>query len=239
MIPIWNGRSISCEALAIANNQRYDEDHIPEIMETSGISDAFRYIDNDKNASKPYLAFYPMPDLAFTQCEEFKKIRVKSDILPGSQICYDVADIDVRYYGLTGKVGSREGVASTLFVTSIEPGPDYSDAEVQKWFEGEVNSLQWMNSTRCWCNIASRHGVDNPRFPENNAVQASVRKNERAIEGFEGSSNDGPGTARASNLGRSSRVWSRSWRVFDWSREKCRTSCRDPRCSETSGIRNL
>jgi hypothetical protein len=87
----------------------YDEDHIAEIMETSGIKSAFRYIDTDKSASKPYLAFYPMPEIAFTQGPEFKKIRVKSDILPGSGICYDLADIDVRYYGHTATDGKRQG----------------------------------------------------------------------------------------------------------------------------------
>jgi hypothetical protein len=92
----------------------YDEDHIAEIMETSGISDAYRYIDTDKNADKPYLAFYPMPDIAFTQGSEFKKIKVKSDLLPGSGLCYDLADIDVRYYGLTGTSGTREGEKITL-----------------------------------------------------------------------------------------------------------------------------
>jgi hypothetical protein len=110
-------------------------------METSGISDAYRYIDNNKDAAKPYLAFYPMPDLAFTQGAEFKKIRVKSDLLPGTQICYDLADIDVRYYGLTDKIGSREGVASTLFVTAIEPGTASSDAVVEKWFKGDVGTV--------------------------------------------------------------------------------------------------
>jgi hypothetical protein len=87
----------------------YDEDHIAEIMETSGIKDAYRYIDTDKTVDKPYLAFYPMPDIAFTQGAEFKKIRVKSDLLPGTGICYDLADIDVRYYGLTGESGTRKG----------------------------------------------------------------------------------------------------------------------------------
>ncbi|KAE9968170.1 hypothetical protein BLS_005988 [Venturia inaequalis] len=114
----------------------YDDDHIAEIMETSGISDAFRYIDNDAESSKPYLAFYPMPDVAFTQGEEFKKIRVKSELLPGSQMCFDLADFDARIYGLTAKVGSRDGVASTLFVTAIEPGTGSPDAEVERWFEG-------------------------------------------------------------------------------------------------------
>src|ERR1700712_624086 len=113
-------------------------------METSGINDAYRYVDNNENASKPYLAFYPMPDLAFTQGDEFRKIRVKSDLLPGTQICYDLADIDVRYYGLTDKVGSREGVASTLFVTAIEPGAGSSDAAVEKWFKGDVSTMMLM-----------------------------------------------------------------------------------------------
>lgn len=111
-------------------------------METSGISDAFRYIDNDPKASKPYLAFYPMPDLAFTQGEEFNRIRVKSELLPGSQICFDLAEFDVRYYGLTAKVGSRDGVASTLFVTAMEPGLGSSDAQVDIWFAGDVSLME-------------------------------------------------------------------------------------------------
>jgi len=85
----------------------YDEDHIPEICSTD-MKDAFRYVDTDGSAPKPYLAFYPMPDLAYTQGEEFKQIRVKSDILPGSGICYDLADIDVRYYGLVEKTDRTE-----------------------------------------------------------------------------------------------------------------------------------
>jgi hypothetical protein len=88
----------------------YDDDHIAEIIETSGIRDAFRYINIEKgspSAPKPFLAFYPMEDLAFTQGPEFKKIRVKSDILPGTGICYDMADIDVGYFGLVGKTEAK------------------------------------------------------------------------------------------------------------------------------------
>lgn len=96
----------------------YDEDHIAEIMQTDGIHDAFRYIDTDKNADKPYLAFYPMKDIAFTQGPDFKKIKVKSDLLPGTGLCYDLADIDVRYYGLTGTSGTRQGKKGASFHTS-------------------------------------------------------------------------------------------------------------------------
>jgi hypothetical protein len=82
----------------------YDEDHIAEIMETDGIKTAYRYKDVDiGKVDKPYLAFYPMKDLAFTLGPDFKHIRVKSDLLPGSGLCYDLADIDVRYIGLVGK----------------------------------------------------------------------------------------------------------------------------------------
>ena len=88
----------------------YDEDHIAEIVETEGIKDAFRYINVEKGSPlilKPFLAFYPMPDLAFTQGPEFKKIRVKSDILPASGIVYDLADIDVSHFGLVAKAGGK------------------------------------------------------------------------------------------------------------------------------------
>ncbi|KAF2436965.1 hypothetical protein EJ08DRAFT_684595 [Tothia fuscella] len=115
----------------------YDEDHIAEIIETDGISDAYRYIDEDKNASKPYLAFYPMPDIAFTQGPEFKKIRVKSDLLPGSGLCFDLADFDVRYYGLTEKEGNRKGPAAGLVTAGIEPAAGTTDDAVEKWYKTE------------------------------------------------------------------------------------------------------
>lgn len=113
----------------------YDDDHIAEIMETSGIHTAYRYINVDKSASKPYLAFYPMPDIAFTQSEEFRKIKVKSDILPGTGLCYDLADIDVRYIGFVGKSGTRNGVASDLLVTALEPGAGSTAADADRWLK--------------------------------------------------------------------------------------------------------
>jgi hypothetical protein len=84
----------------------YDKDHIAEIIETSGVDNAFRYKDIEQDratCSYPYLAFYPMKEMAFTLGEEFRKIKVKSDLLPGTGICYDVADNEVRYLKLVGK----------------------------------------------------------------------------------------------------------------------------------------
>lgn len=81
----------------------YDEDHIPEVISTSGIKSGFRYINVNRSSTNsdgvsppPFLAFYPMSDIAFTLSEEFNKISVHSDILPGGGIVYDFADFDVN-----------------------------------------------------------------------------------------------------------------------------------------------
>lgn len=122
----------------------YDEDHIDEIVHTSGMPSAFRYRDIDleekeRKKEKVYLAFYPMQDLAFTQGEEFRKIRVKSDLLPGSGIIYDLADLDVRYLGLVDKTErKKEGVAECVVVFGVEPGKGMGDDVVEKWFKDEV-----------------------------------------------------------------------------------------------------
>ncbi|KAF2743522.1 hypothetical protein M011DRAFT_451025 [Sporormia fimetaria CBS 119925] len=124
----------------------YDEDHIAEVSTTSGIRDAFRYVDVEKDsapASKPFLAFYPMPDLAFTQGEEFRKIRVKSDMLPGSGIIYDMADMDVSYLGLVGKTNgeNRQGPADYLLVSAIEPAEGASDDEVNGFYDKQLETV--------------------------------------------------------------------------------------------------
>lgn len=67
------------------------------MIKTGGVDAGLFYI-NVSEAEKPYLALYPMPDISFLGSDEFKKIRVKSDLLPGSGVCYDVMEADVRYY---------------------------------------------------------------------------------------------------------------------------------------------
>lgn len=79
----------------------YDEDHIAEILATSGIQSAFRFLDaNIGSVERPYLAMYPMRDIGFTKTEEFRNINVSSDMLPNGGPIYDLADFDVRYYKL-------------------------------------------------------------------------------------------------------------------------------------------
>src|SRR5690349_6399387 len=68
----------------------YSEYHIPEIIETSGVESSLRFKDVSLNADKPNLVLYPMKDIGFTQGEEFKEIRVHSDILPNKGPIYDL-----------------------------------------------------------------------------------------------------------------------------------------------------
>jgi hypothetical protein len=110
---------------------------------------AFRYRDLDfeekkKRKEKTYLAFYPMEDMAFTQGDEFRAIRVKSPILPDTGIIYDLAEMDVRYNGLVHKVQSKqmpEDGSPYLVIFGIEPGKDLSDDGVEKWFREEVRTI--------------------------------------------------------------------------------------------------
>ena len=101
----------------------YDEEHIPEVVSTSGIKSAFRYHDIDKTSPmgdiqnhKPYLVCYPMQDLAFTQSNEFKAINVKSSSLPGSGIIYDLADMDVSYLGFLSATSRKDGSGDGMLI---------------------------------------------------------------------------------------------------------------------------
>jgi hypothetical protein len=112
--------------------------HIDEIVNTDGIKDAFRYINIDPAADRPFFAFYPMSDLAFTQSERFRQIRVKSPKLPGSGIIYDLAEFDVRYLSHVRTIGERSGDAKGLITIGVEPSEAQSPGEVVKWFETTV-----------------------------------------------------------------------------------------------------
>jgi hypothetical protein len=126
----------------------YDEDHIAEIVATPGMPNAFRYINvNRESVQKPFLAFYPMADLAFTQGEEFRKIRVKSDLLPGSGIVYDLGDIDVAYLGLDGKPTEAKGkkeAAPYILVSALEPSDSTPDNEVEQFFDNQTTTVSKM-----------------------------------------------------------------------------------------------
>ena len=81
----------------------YSEDHIPEILDTSGVNSALRFKNADPKAERPYMVLYPMDNIGHTQSEEFKKINVYSDLLPAGGPIYNFVDMDVRVYSFIDK----------------------------------------------------------------------------------------------------------------------------------------
>lgn len=121
----------------------YDDDHIAEIIETSGIRSARRFVDVNPSADKPYLAMYAMDDLGFTQSDEFRGIRVKSDYLPEPGVIYDLADIDVRNDSLIhvyDPTKKGRGHTKSMITSQIElKDGSMSGEELDKWFREEVS----------------------------------------------------------------------------------------------------
>lgn len=98
----------------------YQDIHIRDIFETSGINAAFRYftrLAEPATVDRPYLALYPLRDLAFLTSAEFKAIPVVSEMLPeGAKDVFDVADFDTRYYISVGDNREPEVETTGSFV---------------------------------------------------------------------------------------------------------------------------
>ncbi|KAI8932100.1 hypothetical protein NX059_010985 [Plenodomus lindquistii] len=104
----------------------YDDDHIPELVSTSGIKSSFRFANtnpqpqshDENSAAMPYLVYDPMQDLAFTTSDEFRNIRVESQILPPGSVIYDFAEFNVYYFGLHSVCGTKRGEDSVKFIVT-------------------------------------------------------------------------------------------------------------------------
>jgi hypothetical protein len=97
---LWVNSKISNPDLSPDTYRKwYDEVHFPDIIRSSGMKACFRYEAMDPNADRPFFAYYPVKDIAFLTSEEFYKIPVASDLLPGpSHLVFASADFDTRYY---------------------------------------------------------------------------------------------------------------------------------------------
>ncbi|KAI4665556.1 uncharacterized protein J4E78_003018 [Alternaria triticimaculans] len=131
----------------------YDNEHIPEVVSTSGVDSAFRFLDIHKSSSigneqnpKPFLACYPMEDLAFTLGDEFKRIGFKSSALPGSGVIYDLADMDVSYLGIVGKTLDRReweaGGPKYVITSGIRPEKQIAEEQVTAFFQKQISTLE-------------------------------------------------------------------------------------------------
>lgn len=151
----------------------YEEDHIAEVVETSGINSARRFVHVDPKAEKPYLAMYALDDLAFLLSDEFRKIRVQSDILPSPGIIYDLADVDVRYDNLVhvyDKTQKGRGAAKALVVVASRLKEGVSPQDLDRWYREEVRSFfssasySLMNFRRnTWLTILHSTAICSPR----------------------------------------------------------------------------
>ncbi|CAK7199629.1 hypothetical protein SEUCBS139899_002312 [Sporothrix eucalyptigena] len=116
----------------------YDTDHIAEVIETSGVDSAIRWKHDELDTTPlPYLSVYPLEDIAFLRTDEFKGIRVTSDLLPGSKLCYDLAAFDVGYYNIVqvaDPTNKGKGRAKALVAEQVET----SDADdLNAWYKSE------------------------------------------------------------------------------------------------------
>jgi hypothetical protein len=150
----------------------YQDIHIRDIFLTSGIKSAFRYYTQSSEPAtieRPYLALYPVKDVAFLYSAEFRAIPVHSDMLPiKSKNIFDLADFDTRYYTnvgiLEGEGGSecrsthnRPITCNIVLILLADPHPlitpvpfdlpsdlkGSSDGEIMKWYASQTsqNSL--------------------------------------------------------------------------------------------------
>ncbi|KXJ97265.1 hypothetical protein Micbo1qcDRAFT_229974 [Microdochium bolleyi] len=123
----------------------YDEDHIPEIFATGGISSASRFIDEQAKAragegGRPYLHLYPLQDIGFLRTPEFAGISVTSDMLPGSGLVYDLVDFDVRYYNLVqvfDPTNKGPGHTRTIFFAHFALKEGCPSQDLDDWYRQE------------------------------------------------------------------------------------------------------
>ncbi|KAL5119959.1 hypothetical protein ACEQ8H_002057 [Pleosporales sp. CAS-2024a] len=134
----------------------YDADHIPEVVTTSGIKSGFRCVDSEKESPsgrmrnpKPLLTFYPMSDLSFASSDEFRAIKVSSDLLPGDGSVYDLADFEVSFLSLRNKTEKKEGAGGKQYVLTcgvrLEPGQSM-DELFKKQQESLANAKGYMRT---------------------------------------------------------------------------------------------
>ncbi|KAK5717026.1 hypothetical protein LTR17_016168 [Elasticomyces elasticus] len=115
----------------------YEEVHIPDILKTSGISEASRFLSIDPKSERPYLALYPLEDLDFLQTDEFFSIPVHHDSIPGSHAIFDFGDFDTRYYKFVQHYeaeNAKSGQPNFVIAAAFTPT---DDEDYENWYRQE------------------------------------------------------------------------------------------------------
>ncbi|OAG42619.1 hypothetical protein AYO21_03204 [Fonsecaea monophora] len=121
-------------------HQWYEEVHIPDILATSGINDAYRYENVDPNSEWPLLALYPVADVDFFSTQEFNSIPpLGKHVFPGP--ITDHIEFQVRQYRLTQVYEPRD---IRVFAPVPKQGaPVIATAAVQPKAGGEDDFDTW------------------------------------------------------------------------------------------------
>jgi hypothetical protein len=121
---------------------------------------ALRFKNADPKADGPFLVLYPMDDVGFTQSDEFRKIGVYSDLLPGGAPVYDLTDMNARIYSFIDKYEPKVSVepgmlkklnsagewlsiaGQTKLVVSggFDLGDEINEQDFHDWYNKEVSS---------------------------------------------------------------------------------------------------
>ncbi|CAK47000.1 uncharacterized protein BO96DRAFT_418982 [Aspergillus niger CBS 101883] len=140
-------------------NAWYDEIHVPHVLETPGIKQAFRYESTATSLDStpwPFLALYPIQDIQVFNTEEFTSIPLCSDALPGpTHSCLDIAEFDNRRYRLVGKIQDADtyipiGSKSHLLLVEFDLPSQIDGSDDQAtldWFSDiySGNVYQWVS----------------------------------------------------------------------------------------------
>ncbi|KAK7970510.1 hypothetical protein PG996_001061 [Apiospora saccharicola] len=120
----------------------YDEEHIPELIETSGFDSAFRFIDPNPDSEWPYLAVYPTKDFSFFKSDEFRGMKsLQSNKLPGTGAAAEVMDSVSRFDQLVQVYDpTKKGPGHTKCIISAQMKSVSSPAaeeDIDAWYHAE------------------------------------------------------------------------------------------------------
>lgn len=114
---LWVNSRITSPSLSKSTFEEwYNDEHIPDVFHTKKITSACRYNNINPSESHPYLALYPVKDIAFLGSKEFGNIPMTSKkYFPGGEKCFDIAEFDTRFYEWIDefqKPGAKNGMIS-------------------------------------------------------------------------------------------------------------------------------
>ncbi|CAG8951388.1 hypothetical protein HYFRA_00007300 [Hymenoscyphus fraxineus] len=138
---LWvNSRITSTSLTKSSFEEWYNEEHVPDVLNTKAISSACRYNNINPADSHPYLALYPFEDIGFFETKRFREIPARSEkYFPGGETCFDLAEFDTRIYEWVHgyeKPGVKSGPAKMIISAGLTPAKG-TDADFDAWYKEE------------------------------------------------------------------------------------------------------